>query len=456
MKKKLFLAILPALMVLSACVGVNPRQEVKQEPLCIEDTLAHEEVFGEAKVAGNLGVRKTANPSGVLEPKIGVQWKKSDNNNDANTKIDIRYVAAISSLDVKARWARGVAMQDSNCPKKFYNDAKKPGDFYYKEATIAYETISNDGNETKATALGGGYNYFVVYTMKNIPWQEYQYSYMAAYLQILDNETDSVLKSSEVLAVNINQQHHFSFGLMEFNGYFIEGTIGGEANEFRKIDDTPDGTDHAFESGLVLNANDNFGLFKWTPTEFQYFGRYNFGGLDTFYLEDSSALSSNYSKVRASGTYALKVESDNRFKLEAEALNVNLYLNTGSWGDNQSWGNGSGERFAIYYRDGNTDTWHWDDMVAVNPDNGLTKIYSYTLDVAAHPVFILLRMKKGVPNGWNGWSEEEHFDYTGANVRVFNQTNNIDFRAYANSVLNNQITITGWNQDNYSFAPYSA
>ena len=56
MKKKLLLLTLPALMVLSGCAGVSASP--KANNLMTEDTLAHEEIFGEVVEAGELGLKK--------------------------------------------------------------------------------------------------------------------------------------------------------------------------------------------------------------------------------------------------------------------------------------------------------------------------------------------------------------------------------------------------------------
>ena len=43
MKKRLFLGLLPAILVLGACSGVGIKEE---KNLYVEDTLTHEEIFG--------------------------------------------------------------------------------------------------------------------------------------------------------------------------------------------------------------------------------------------------------------------------------------------------------------------------------------------------------------------------------------------------------------------------
>lgn len=412
MKRKFLLAIIPALLVLSSC-GVKPAS--KASPI-LEDNLAHEEVFGdEIEEVRQLQVKK-ADRSTPLQPKIGVQYKIDGDN------ISLRYVAAISSLDVKANWYRGLAKQDSNCPLKIYDN----GAYQVKESTTAYKAVgAGDGNIITPPSVGEGYQYFVVYTLRNINYETYKYSYLGAYLELTDDE-GTVLTTSEVVVSCIDCQNYFSFAKDDFDGYFIEGTIGGQPKQFREINDTPDSGHHAKESGLVFNANDNFGLFKWNAQEFVYYGRFNFGGHDSFYLTDSSDVSTNYSKVLVAGTYTMKVDGNNMYELVAEHVVVDIHLATGTWEDPSK---SDVERYSIYRIKDET----WVSMSAITDQ----KYYHCEIDIGDYPAFILCRM--------NGATTENNWD------NKWNQTNNIIFRDYAGSVLNNKITITGWNATDYSF-----
>ena len=219
-------------------------------------------------------------------------------------------------------------------------------------------------------------------------------------------------------------------------GYFIEGTIGGVANQIVAIDDTPDGTDNAKKDGLALSANDNFGLFKWTHEQFQYFGRYNFGGNDTFYLEDSSALSTNYSKVRATGTYSLFVNESNQFNLSPTALEIDIYLDV-----SHRWGGATPtETFLVWYRD-SSNVWKWKKMATVTDK----QLYRLTLDVAAYPEFLFIRLESTTGDQGDSWP--------GAN----DQTDNITFRNASDSVLKNQFRIEFWhNGSDYNDGSHSS
>ena len=135
MKKKFLLAIIPALMTISACAGANAAP--KAEPnLFLEDNLAHEEFFGESENVSELGLAQPHRLSGDIdyEPAIGVQFKtyKKEYKGEDRDYCAIRYVAAIESTHVKAEWIRAVSMQDSTV-------LKSKG---AKESLLAWDTLT--------------------------------------------------------------------------------------------------------------------------------------------------------------------------------------------------------------------------------------------------------------------------------------------------------------------------
>lgn len=398
MKRKFLLAIIPALLALSSC-GVKP--SVKANPI-LEDNVAHEEIYGEAQEIGQLQVKK-ADRVTPLQPKIGVQYKRDGDN------ISLRYVAAISTLSVKAKWYRGLAMQDSNCPLKIYDK----GAYVVKESTTAYEAVGvGDGNIITPPSVGGGYQYFVVYTLRNINYDTYKYSYIGAYLELTD-ENDVVLTTSDVVVASIDQQHHFSFSKNQFNGYFMEGTIHGEANNFEAINDVAT-TGNVAQKALNLKANDNFGIFKWTPTEFFYYGNSNFA-YEKFYMQLDTSISTNYSKIKVTNDYTLYVNDQLKFGVEPDSYVIDLYLDTGVWDTNDN------ERYAIV--SGST----WISMVSVT-DQKLYKISNF--DVTIYPSFYICRMNGGTSeNNWNN---------------AWNQTNEIWFEYDNGNPVENEFIIDDW------------
>lgn len=410
MKKRFLLTIIPAILALTSC-GLRPSVNADVNPLK-EDVVAHEEIFGAAEEAGKLMPRRAENEGSSLapqadpnpaKPKIGVQYKYSND----NSTISIRYVAAISSLNVQARWHRGVAMEDSNCPIKFYDNSQ----VQYKVATKAYRAINNDGQVLIAADLDGDYQFFVVYTLLNVPVSTYQYSFVAAYLELTDYAGEELVSSS-VVAVNINQKHHFSFEKNQFNGYFMEGTINGSAG-FLALNDTPSGTDHAKKDGFALKAGDHFNIFKWTGNEFAQFGRYHFAKEDTlYYTEIDDSYCPEYCKVGATGTFSITLDSNNMFELTASEANLEIYMET-----NYCW---DGARYAIYLMDSATNFVRWDDLVY---DSSINK-HKVTINLVQTPVFILCRMNNNAGHEANNWDNR------------WNQTSNISFAPSTNASNN--------------------
>ena len=117
MKKRLLLIALPVFMALTGCKPSPIRD--KEYKYLQEDTLAHEEIFGEAVEASELGAR-IARPYKLATltsdfVKIGYQIKFDDKGNaDASDDvISIRFVAAIKDAGVTAYWHRCLSKQDS-------------------------------------------------------------------------------------------------------------------------------------------------------------------------------------------------------------------------------------------------------------------------------------------------------------------------------------------------------
>ena len=383
MKKSLFLLALPLILGISSCNSEN----VQSKAVFLEDTLAHEEVFGIAQEAHKLGAIKHNAAADLVKPKIGVQYMISDENHDANTTISIRYVAAIASLDVTPVWTRYVAKQNDTAAKARAQ----------VESTVAYTAINNNGETTIASDLGGDYNYFVVYTLKGIPYNEFQWSYIAAYLTLTDAENNTV--DSEVVAVNVKQDHYFKFAVDAHDGYFLEGTINGVANQQPDLD--PDSGNHAKKENLVLKANDTFGVFFWDETQFRFLGKAD-KTYENFYSTNESTLASNYAKVLIDGTYNLFVNNEDSYGLNAASISKDIYVDVSIW-------NYDGARFAVYAGD-DLSGWTWQDMVKVV---GETNIYKCHLDVSPGKNFIFCRMNGSTTdNKWdNRWAQTGNIDF---------------------------------------------
>lgn len=190
MMKKLLLAVLPALLVLSACSAPQPKE--KAAPVFQEDTLAHEEVFGNGGL--NKGILKSIVVPDASQPTLGIQTQENGGN------ISIRFVAAISTgsrpiTDITAKWTR--AMFNANG-----TPLREEAEF---ESLVAYTSL-NDGSSVLGIDdfAGGVYDYFIVYSMLNIPKSDYAKCYLNAYVEV------GGIKS-KVLATTVDQTTRFTF-----------------------------------------------------------------------------------------------------------------------------------------------------------------------------------------------------------------------------------------------------
>ena len=241
MKKRIILTILPALMVLAGCSGVNVQPKAN---VMLEDATACEEVFGEANFAGQLGIRKEANRdvNPLAVPQIGVQYKEDEGGTYA-----VRFVAAITSLNVTATWTRGITAFDND------GNPIKPNNSF--ATTKAYASLKDGDDISTASTEYPGYNYYVVYTMRKIP-ANYKRCYIFAYLTLEDELQNTVQSIAAVSRVE-NGNNNFSFNA-DSSGYFLTGTINGE--EKNVSEDKKRDNESSFYTDF--KAGDSFAVVK--------------------------------------------------------------------------------------------------------------------------------------------------------------------------------------------------
>ena len=382
--------IIPALMVLSACAGAGPKQEALQlEPEMVEDTLAHEELFGQGGKAVKLNPYKDPDPSdpSLKKPAVGVQYKEEDDG-----KYAIRYVAAIAALDVEAHWTRGI------CDKAGNQQQTADQKLVTKEVTTAYTAVSADNGSgdsyTTPASVGEGFNYFVVYTLREVPAAQLD-SYLFAYLTLEKggNSVKSLARISRISGGNT-----FTFDTDSGLSYFIQGTVGGEANQQMAIDDTPTGTNYAQKEGLALAANDQFGLFKYGGDHFQCFGYDQLRRGAQFLPKVDNC---NYIKASGTGDYNLYLTNTNEIHIvvpDSAKASAVLYFKPGT-----SWAEAS-PRYALYvFKDDgvNPKTEDWISLEQV----GTTGIYTCAaFSAVTWPNCIFCRMNPG--NATNEWAQK--------------------------------------------------
>lgn len=290
MKKKLCLALLPSVLVLSACnleTPVNNEKEIDGiSEIFLEDDLAHEEIFGQSgAIEYDLGQPESLQPRRAFfdkrlddidpleKPVIGVQYAREEDGDYA-----IRYVAAISSLQVTAAWTRDIGDSNGNRPR---DDGHSSIQFPVQKAYSALSETGVDGDDAPVlpSSVGSKYHYFVVFTLRNIPENKAN-SYLFGYLTLTSLDgTSSILSDARISKVSGGNSFKFDPTSDDYHGYFLQGSIGGSSAPI-KLDGEPSEGNYAQKEDLPLSADDTFGVFKYQQPlgenhvgeHFQFFG----------------------------------------------------------------------------------------------------------------------------------------------------------------------------------------
>ena len=434
MKKKLLLIALPALMVLSGCSNALVEQPVKINDADIiqEDNLAHEELFGDAKLAPNkLGVPEQDpldNPEWTKAPKVGVQFKSYKK---AETDyFAVRYVAAIAdTAGMTATWSRGVSEKNSNQIKSMSGG---------HVSSVKYDSLNNDSTPVNATSEGTGLEKYIVYTMYDIPASQDE-SYIAAYLTLSKEGEENVV--SRVVVTQIDGSHYFSLdGInMPKHGYFLEndGTILSQ-DESADTDPTNEAKDNAMFDDVLLTSGQPLGLFRFTPTVFQFYGRETFVDSSASRFVKSTTVD-QYGEVYLSGTYDIYMNKDNLAYFTPESVDTPLYLVP-----NDNWkqdGDGHAPRFAVYaYGASDTD---WFDMEETAADSGIYKIKDDAkIELGKYTTVIFCRMNGNDDKLDNVWGNK------------YNQTKDLVINGPTGPSNMSQLkySVEGWDNGNGSWS----
>lgn len=412
MKKKFLLAIIPALLALSSCAAGASKTK---NDIFLEDTLAHEEIFGDVEEVGyvkTLTPLKDPDPVNPLEePTIGVQYQPRYEKvaDSGEWYYSIRFVAAITSLSVDAQWTRGVSNTNSEQLKPVGTNATLI-------ATTAYERVNDNGVITTASSVAlkrdaepdtYPYHYFVVYTLRDIP-ETYADCFAVAYLTITDGVNTTV---SKAVAARIAGGHEFSFAANKSGGYFMAGTIGGSPNTILDLG-AGSGDNKAQKLDQRLNANDLFGYYLIANANAGYLSSFQYYGWSTFknevyYLERDAG--SELFKVRVGGTYDIYVNKDFQFYMGCDSVdNMTLYFKPDA-----TWLGGS-SKSAVYY----TDNSSFNGLVIEDSENHIYKIEGYNFKT--HPVIIFTKHNPAIAGyswygeGENCWDQTVNITYTDA------------------------------------------
>lgn len=328
MKKKYLIAILPALLVLSSCQAA-PKAEVLKEDIFIEDTEAHDEIFG-----NDLGGRKIA-PYKINDPvtnpdsdvSIGVQTlvdQKGTPADSSDDTVSIRFVAPVTFGEgqlapTNAVWTRTVSKPDgSEYPKDTGNIPCSKAYTQLENGDHSAYTIAQF-NEDHSTA----YTHFVVYTLRGIPLEEYSNYYVCAYLSL--SGTGGVELTTKAVAISVDQTKALAFN--SANGYFAMSVNGGEPVEATSYG----GGNLATFSNVELNSDDVVRISGFKNTKFYVYGNDKLRGeVSAYNLENSSDVFS----AKYKGTYTFFVNSDNEVWTSVRNVVRPLYIRLDYVSDN--------------------------------------------------------------------------------------------------------------------------
>ena len=420
MKKKVFLMLLPALMALSACAGVETKEIIENNDLAVnamaEDTEAHEELFGAAEYAGDLNIRAPRKLGEALtKPVVGVQYQTEGDGDYA-----IRYVAAINSLSVSATWTRDIGEPNGSRPRDGDPSIEIP-------VTKAYSALSEEGSAgddapVYPSSVGANFNYFVVYTLHNIPAAKLN-SYLFAYLTIDDGVSTPVKSLARISRVSGGNS--FKIDPDVTTGYFLQGDIAGDDDNIVPVTTMPSGSNYAQQEDLVFAANDTFGLFKWGGDHFQFFG-YEALRRGAPFLPRIAG--NDYIKATGAGTYKLYLTRSNEIHIvtpDSVKSSATYYLKP-----NANWASANA-RFAAYFCNGESAA-QWVNMTPVGDG-----FYSVSKPAGDFANIIFCRMNPDIA--------ENSFD-KGDGKPLWNQTADLSLDDGGNTYFIND---GQWNPDAY-------
>ena len=311
MKRNKLLVLLPALLVLSSCQAapkVNIQKPLKEENTFIEDSLAHDELFGDQFFGRKANPSKEGDPVYHPGADASIGWQsKIDKGADGvlNTPDDLlafRFVAPVTFGEgqlgpTNAVWTRTVSSNGGD---------SYPMDTGTYTCTEAYTQLEEgDGvytiaefNEEHSTS----YTHFVVYTLRNIPRYTYDYCYICAYLTL--SGEGGVNQTTKAVAVSMDRAESMSFNAAD--GHFtmcINYTDLVEATSYG-------GGNLATFSNVALNAGDYAYVTGFKNTKYYFYGYDRLSGEVNAYNFIEGEYSTFEAKYKGNYTFFLNNEGE--------------------------------------------------------------------------------------------------------------------------------------------------
>ena len=439
MKKKLFLGLLPTLLVLASCQAApradieNKPQPIPEEQQFLEDNEAHDEIFGDSVLSGDLGIRKlptvpvASNDDSI--PTLGIQY-----NDSTPGYVSLRFIAAIKVTDltgdsvvddadlacVNAYWDRAIFKPDGTVQKQVNADRIF--------STKAYTSLgAKNGIDTYTiedlnTAKGTNYTHFVVYTILNIPTSCLDY-----YVMVKCSFEDLVHceeTRSPWLITSVDRETQILTSSLA-NGYTL---IKKTSEGYQPVDaaaDAGEGNLAKFEN-VSLNANESIAIIYHyfdlgtLPPDFstEQLKIYNYadkGDNGSYFFAAEEGLA----KVNYEATYTFTLTSGGKINVSATNIVRPIYAKIKK-DTSELWWWGNDDRFTALYAfkkdgEGNTiaEEWFKMDLIEYHPNDGEGAggyLYYKTQNVinpATYSTVIVVEMlasAKELPASSYGWS----------------------------------------------------
>ena len=355
----------------------------------------------------------------MTAPVVGVQYKPLENG-----KYALRYVAAIDSLSVTAVWTRDICEASGTRRNQSAS----------RQVTVdkAYSALSSDGGVVTPADFNLNAKYFVVYTLRNIPDTDLN-SYLFAYLTLSDGS--STVKSQARIS-RVSGGDTFTIDTDSRHGYFLHGNIDGK--EFVDVNDNG-GTDNFIqESGISMNAEDEFGVFKYEPgtgeqhtgEHFQCFGTFG-SGTNFFKVNSSNGLPKMFNNGSYNIFISKKSGTENVVYFTGTVSAERIYLDAVNW-------NPSAVRLVAYaFKEwGSGDSYGKNEhfyLMDVCEDSNVFKV---DIDISLYEKVIFCRADKNGDIAWN---------------IIYNQS--YDLALPSTSAVNRKYRITAWEGNGEQHCP---
>ena len=334
MKKKLLLIALPALMALSGCANIQKEQPKVEEQPAIEfeeDTVAHEEIFGEAVEAKQPAIRKMDVVDTETDYKIGYQIHY-----DGGTgKISIRFIAAINDSYTNMVWKRAFTQVDGTQKLTYSeNSSDAVHDYPLLKSTVVYTSLSNGDSDPMVANSGlySGYTGFIVYSLRNIQYETYKDSYFGVSLRLDDVQTDFYAVKVEKDVSGTASKNTIVLPY-DKNGYYLYGTFNGEEG-FVDADASKrggDGNQASFTKTYA--AGDSFVAIQKTSSVFQIWD-----GSRVADTDDDFDKSGENAIINTAAEYVIYLNNSGSFYHRRCGVGVNWYVR-GAAAGNPDWNN---------------------------------------------------------------------------------------------------------------------